>query len=217
MTNSYNPMVAKLTVPPRLRALPVDERGYPVPKFVAWVDGKPDFRVVDNRYRVKATRQRLCWLCGGILGRHLAFVIGPMCAVNRISSEPPSHLECARFSVQACPFLTQPKRVRDKRDLPEDHEKPAGFMIERNPGVSLIWVTSQYRLMKEGGGVLFQIGEPTSTEWWTRGRTATREEVMESMATGLPALRDMATEEGPAAVQALEKQIARGLALVPAA
>lgn len=217
MTNSYNPMVAKLTVPPRMRALPVDERGYPVPKFVAWVDGKPDFRVVDDRYRVIATNRRICWLCGGMLGRHLAFVIGPMCCVNRISSEPPSHLECARFAVQACPFLTQPKRIRDKRDLPEGHEQPAGFTIERNPGVSLIWVTSHYKVFRQDKGYLYRIGEPTSTEWWARGRTATREEIMESMATGLPALRGMATEEGPAAERELEKLIVKGLALVPTA
>jgi hypothetical protein len=31
-------------LPLRMRGLPLDERGYPVPWFVAWIDGKPEFR-----------------------------------------------------------------------------------------------------------------------------------------------------------------------------
>ena len=34
-------------MPSRIAALPVDERGYPVPWFVAWIDGKPEFRCAD--------------------------------------------------------------------------------------------------------------------------------------------------------------------------
>lgn len=33
--------------PPKMQHLPVDERGFPAPYFVAWIDGKPDHRVVD--------------------------------------------------------------------------------------------------------------------------------------------------------------------------
>src|SRR5437764_29347 len=96
-------------LPSRLKLLPVDERGFPVPWFVAWIDGKPDFRVVDQRKMAIAVSEKRCWVCGDFLGRYMAFVIGPMCAVNRVSSEPPSHRECAEFSVRACPFLTKPK------------------------------------------------------------------------------------------------------------
>ena len=33
-------------LPRRFLGLPIDDRGYPVPWFVHWVDGKPDFRLV---------------------------------------------------------------------------------------------------------------------------------------------------------------------------
>ena len=59
-------------LPLRLRKLPLDPRGYPVPWFVAWVDGVPEFRAVDGRKFVQAVRAKLCWVCGEPLGRWLA-------------------------------------------------------------------------------------------------------------------------------------------------
>ena len=214
---SYNPAVAKLDIPARIRKLPIDERGYPVPKFVAWIDGKPDFRAAEPAWLSKTRRQRLCWQCGEPLGRHLAFVIGPMCAINRVSSETPSHLDCAQFAVQACPFITQPRRPRNPHGLPEEHTKPAGVMIERNPGVTLIWVTRSYTAFRPpGGGTLFKLGEPEHVLWYARGQRATREEIMTSMDAGLPQLKAIAELEGPEAVAALNEEIARGFALLPA-
>jgi hypothetical protein len=68
-------------LPPRIAKLPVD-RGYPVPWFVAWVDGKPEFRVMDHRRLVRAIKESRCWVCGQKLGAIRAYVLGPMCAVN---------------------------------------------------------------------------------------------------------------------------------------
>jgi hypothetical protein len=48
--------------------LPVDERGFPVPWFVAWFDGKPEFRAMDGLKWIRAVREHLCWVCGGRLG-----------------------------------------------------------------------------------------------------------------------------------------------------
>jgi len=216
--NRYNPAISKLDMPARFFKLPVDSRGYPVPRFVEWIDGVPDFRVMDGRFLTKAIKQKLCWLCGDPLGRYMAFVIGPMCAINRTNAEPPSHLDCARFAVKACPFLTQPRRIRNAADLPSEGEEPAGFAIKRNPGVALIWVTESYRIYQAHAGregMLFDLGEPTLLEWYAHGRKATREEVMHSINTGLPILREMAEQEGPDSITALEQQIERGLALVP--
>jgi hypothetical protein len=215
MTKQYNIAVQRLKLPPRMLKLPVDERGFPVPKFVQWIDGKPDFRVVNQAFMANAVRIKLCWLCGEALGRYQAFVIGPMCSINRVSSEPPSHLECARFAVQACPFLTQPKRERNEHELPDNRETPGGVMILHNPGVSLIYVTESYKPIKVKGGTLFQIGDPTSVEWWARGRHATHDEVMDAIAKGLPALVKEAKREGPDAEDALHKMMVTGLALVP--
>jgi hypothetical protein len=206
-------------VPSRMVRLPISENGFPVPKFVKWIDGVPDFRAVDSAWLAKAVRCKLCWLCGEKLGRHMAFVIGPMCAINRTNSEPPSHLDCARFAVRACPFLTQPKRIRNEHDLPADRIPAPGMPLDRNPGVALIWITESYRLYETHighPGMLFALGDPTALEWYAYGRAATREEIMHSIASGLPALRKVAEQEGPDAIATLDEAVARGLALVPA-
>lgn len=201
-------------LPERFRKLPLDARGYPVPWFVAWIDGKPDFRVVRPGGVVDAHRRQLCWLCGQKRGKVGAFVIGPMCAINRVSSEPPSHLSCAKFAAIACPFLTRPMAKRNERDLPETHREAAGITISRNPGVALVWVSESYEPFSAPGGVLFDIGEPIRLYWFAQGRSATRAEILHSIETGLPLLRDISEKEGPDAVAALDAQIERGMRLL---
>jgi hypothetical protein len=138
-----------------------------------------------------------------------------MCAVNRISSEPPSHWTCATFAVRACPFLSQPLAKRaDVSDLKA--QPPPGLMIDRNPGVSLVWGTLSYRTEKHDGGLLFRIGTPFRLEWYARGRTATRDEIIESIETGLPRLVEVAKHGGAAEMTALKKAIERAVKLVPA-
>jgi hypothetical protein len=142
-------------------------------------------------------------------------VIGPKCAVNRVSAEPPSCLSCARFSVTACPFLSKPLAKRAAiDDLP--HQSPAGLMIDRNPGVALIWETSTYRAERQpNGGLLFFIGSPTRVSWWREGRPANREEVIESVRTGLPALKRVAEADGHGAVEHLNALTLRAVRLFP--
>ena len=203
--------------PPQIAALKLDERGFPVPWFVPWIDGKPEFRAIDPRAPGYAHRNGICWICGKpFRGAARAFTIGPMCAVNRVAPEPPEHLECARFAVVACPFLSRPMaKRRSTDDLP--HQAPAGNMIERNPGVALIWLTRSYRAEKQPeGGLLFRVGSPISCEWFAEGRTATRAEVLESITTGVPILALMAYEEGQEAVEMLVRQTERAMRLIPA-
>lgn len=202
-------------LPDRMRSLPVDRRGYPVPFFVAWVGGEPDFRVSDGQKLQDCVRFHLCWLCGQKLGRHVAFVIGPMCAINRISSEPPSHRDCAMFAAKACPFLTRPKALRRDASLPAAAEDPAGVMLTRNPGVALVWVSRGYQLLSTGDGKsLFEVGDPVETHWFAEGRPATREEVQESIRSGLPGLLSAAGGE-PKELRALELARAAVVPLLP--
>lgn len=202
-------------LPAQMARLPIDERGYPVPYFVAWVDGKPDFRIADAAKMDMAVRFNRCWLCGEPLGVYRAFVIGPMCAINRVSSEPPSHVNCALFAVQACPFLTLPKAARREAHMPDGTRDPAGVFLKRNPGVSLLWVTRHYRPTPGpgGSGMLFRLGEPQTTLWYAQGRPATREEALASIESGLPALREMAAAEN--ALPELERMIAAAEKFLP--
>ena len=204
--------MADLPDPPaNIARLPRDHRGYPVPWFVEWIDGKPDFRIASGRRFRHALRLNLCWVCGTPRSRRATFVVGPMCAINRTSSEPPSHRVCAVYAAQACPFLTDPARRRGGAHLPDDYTGPAGVMIERNPGVSLLWTSrdfAPYNVHAQGpanAGTLIDIGTPTSVEWWAHGRAATRAEVLASIDDGLPALAEIADAQGPEAARALTK------------
>lgn len=207
-------------LPSRMRRLPVDHRGFPVPWFVAWIDGVPSFPVADGRKFNVAWKEGRCWVCGGHLGRVKAFVVGPMCAVNRTSSEPPSHLECARFSARNCPFLIKPRMKRvGEENLPCGVEEPAGTMIRRNPGAALVWQTLRASRWADGrGGHLFDIGKPHAVEWFAEGQAASREEVLESIRTGLPLLEEMcASDSDPTGARdELVTRLAVAMTLVPA-
>ncbi len=204
-------------VPWRLRARPV-HRGYPVPWFVAEVDGVPDFRIADARKFKPAIERRLCWLCGRTLGQYLAFPIGPMCAINRVNSEPPSHRECAQWAMQGCPFLTQQVHGYRSAGLPEGISDPAGLPIVRQPGAGCLWITKRFSLFDAPGGqgFLIKLGDPESVTWWSHGRAATRAEVIESIEGGYPILLAMAEEDGPDAIAELEQARARAMRLLPA-
>jgi hypothetical protein len=223
-----NEKIKAIPIPPRMKRLAISEQGWIVPWFVAWFDegkptepgrGVPDFRVVDTPKIGIAIKQRRCWVCGDSLGVHLAFVLGPMCAINRTISEPPSHRDCAIFSAASCPFLTQPRMRRNEKDLYEESKSAAGFGLKRNPGCACVWITRTYRPFRPQAGqpgILFEIGPPEEVLWFARGRTATREEVWESIESGLPSLRELAEGEGAAALAELARQTEAVMGLLPA-
>jgi hypothetical protein len=196
--------------------LPVDERGYVVPWFVDWLDGKPEFRAMDPKKFVRAIPDKLCWVCGARLGVCVTFVAGPMCGINRTSSEPPCHRECAVWSARNCPFLNNPRMVRREDELTMGiAENVAGFGIKRNPGVVMLWHARGYEVFKLDSGTLIQMGEPESVEWLACGREATRDEVVESIESGLPNLLAVArTESG--GIEALDRARARFEKWLPA-
>lgn len=215
----YRPELKAETIPDRIKALPVDDRGYPVPWFVDWLDGKPEFRAMDLKKWVDAVKRRLCWVCGQPLGINLCFVAGPMCGINRTSAEPPSHYECGKWSAINCPFLANPKTVRREDDLlnaQNMREYGAGLALTRNPGVTMLWITRNYDVFPDGKkGYLIQMGQPDRVEWYANGKTATRAEIIESVETGLPALEAVArTEAG--GIEALRRYQERFMRYVPA-
>lgn len=203
-------------VPPRLQSRPV-ERGYPVPWFVAEVEpGRYDFRVIDASKFEPAIKKKLCWVCGQKLGAYLAFTIGPMCAINRTISEPPSHRECAEWSIKACPFLTQRQEERRDSHLPEGVTEPGGIAITRQPGVVVLWVTRSYQEFRVANGLLFTLGEPLEVHWFREGRKATRAECLESIESGYPQLMELALLDGAEGVRHLEAKRQQALELLPA-
>ncbi len=144
--------------PPRIARLPRNHAGYPVPWFVAWIDGTPDFRVIGEGRLDDAIRFRSCWLCGDPLGANAAFVLGPMCGITRTSPEPPSHRDCADYAARACPFLATPNMRRRETGIPEGAREPDGIMIRRNPGATLVWVSRTWQ--QQRGLNLWHVGDP---------------------------------------------------------
>jgi hypothetical protein len=90
-------------------------------------------------------------------------------------------------------------------------------MLKRNPGAVCVWTTRSFRLFRDDrGGVLFRLGEPVEVQWFAHGRTATREEVMLSIDTGVPLLQELAVAQGAEAVQHLARQMANVSPYLPA-
>jgi len=215
-------MIATPVMPAHIARLPRDRHGRPIPWFVATLDtGARDFRIADQQRHRDALRFQRCWICGDRTGGFVAFTIGPMCAVNRISSEPPAHRDCAVYAARVCPFLANPGMRRRVTGVPDEVVPAAGDPLLRNPGVALVWVTRSYRTFRPergNAGLLCAIGEPTETRWFCEGRDATRGEVLASMESGLLALQAACQrDDDPAgSLRLLDAEYRRALALLPA-
>jgi len=203
-------------MPSRMKQLPRDEVGRPIPFFAAEVDGHHDFRVMEPESLFLAIRDQLCWVCGSRLGRvrntsapRGVFVAGPMCLINRTSAEPPSHADCAEWSAKACPFLAKPAKERRQGHMPETAEMP-GIGIMRNPGVTALISSNQWSTWDPGEiagqhGVLFSFSRIDSVHWMTEGHRASVSEVMDSIESGIPVLAEMAESEQGAMVHLARK------------
>lgn len=217
--NIYNATMMKLRdkIPPRMKALPVTEDGWPQLWFASITkEGKPDLRCADPEKRVRCVKKRQCWLCGQPLGSFLCFVLGPMCTITRTTSEPACHRECAEFAVVSCPFLSKPKMKRNEAEMPDGYREAPGLTIKRNPGVSAIWITKSFRLFNVEDGWLIRVGNPTEVLWYAEGRRAYRDEVLESINSGYPLLRQEAELQGTESVSQLAMQRKQAEAYLPA-
>lgn len=213
---NYNAAIQAVPMPDRIKALPVSPTGYPVPWFVAYIDGVPDFRVVRPRGIEQSHTRKTCWVCGQPMGRFVAMTIGPMCSITRTISEPPAHRECAIYSVLACPFLSNPRMRRREVGMPENAHPAPGLAILRNPGAMAVWVTRGYRAFKADDGILFTFDDPVEVLWFAEGRPALRSEVARSIASGLPLLEAEAQRQGAAALAELPRAIERANTYLPA-
>lgn len=178
-------------LPQRMRALPVDSHGYPVPYFAQRDGCEPDYRRCDSERLAACVYYKRCCICGEQLGQYKAFVIDALSAVTRTSSMPPAHIECAKFAAKACP------------------------VIEKRIGVSLVWVARSYESEQLDGGLIFRMAEAEQTFWYIDGRRANRDEVRSSFEDSLPALYDAAYAKSAAAVLELDTMVARATRCFP--
>jgi hypothetical protein len=211
-------MIELPPLPKNVAKLPRDERGYPVPWFVVWLKGKPEFRVADGEKQLTALREQRCWVCGVPIGHDPTFVTGTLALINRCHGEAPCHPDCARFSAVACPYLTKPKARRREAGLPEGTET-SGYAVERNPGVVVLWTCASkreaYRPFRTGNGFLYELPDPKRLEFLSEAREATREETLVSIRDAYGRILPQAVRDGLDAVEQLDGLYNRGLGLLP--
>jgi hypothetical protein len=169
-------------LPKAMRHLPIDERGYPVPALAAWVGGKLFYR---PQLFACALHDRLCWVCGGVLGSFKTFIVDPLCLITGITGELPLDWDCASWCVCNRPFKSK-------------------------PGVIAVAVFRGYKPFRDDVGrhlIRMPIEDDESVVHWYRlGRPATRAEVKHSVETGLPVLVGLARKQGVDAVFELENK-----------
>lgn len=134
MASSLN--VRAIELPLRMRGLPKDHRGYPVPVNVFRdTDGRPHFTINDEHVRQRLIRGDACAICGQSLLRGRWFVGGPLSAFHPQGAylDTPMHEECCGYAMRACPYLaTQSftKRI-DSKTL--DPDKAGGALVLVDP------------------------------------------------------------------------------------
>lgn len=110
-------MFFNIEIPKKLGHLKIDSRGYPVPYFVSWIDGKPEFRFLLKERLDMIIKRKVCHICGKKLPNDcFYFITGPMGLQNRISTDAAMHRLCAEFSIIACPHLYRQKAERRDND-----------------------------------------------------------------------------------------------------
>jgi hypothetical protein len=162
--------LSAISMPPRVAALPRDTRGYPVPHSILFdTHGVPDFRVIDVPKWLRAARNRCCGLCGEPLGVRVAFVGGPLAMEHRLFTDLPSHLDCAIYAMQTCPFLAAPKFAYS-RHLPTGTKVNEHITTER-PERFGIGIARGYALRRIEGDHLVLHAQPFERiEWWVHGK-----------------------------------------------
>lgn len=103
-------IIVHVPIPDRMKHLPVDRRGYPVPVIVTWKNGKPLFSVNDIVKVARCIAEDRCTICGGKLFRGRWLVGGGMSALGLRGkfADAPAHDECTHYALKVCPYLAAP-------------------------------------------------------------------------------------------------------------
>jgi len=100
--------VDAVPIPPKMRMLDRDRRGYPVPWIVQRDLDRRPFFVMNDQMKVATTaRRKLCGICGQKLERDTWMIGGPGAAFHEHGAylDPPMHRACATYALMVCPYL----------------------------------------------------------------------------------------------------------------
>lgn len=95
-------------LPEKMKHLPKDKRGFPVPYIVLRDDaGNYHFQINDSRIVESCLKWKLCSICGKALHSDMWLIGGKLSAFhpNGAFNDPPIHYECGKFALEVCPYL----------------------------------------------------------------------------------------------------------------
>jgi len=179
-------------IPERMRHLPVDPRGYPVPVIVAVKDGKPEFSVNDMDITTRMVRQDRCTVCGGKLFRGRWLVGGGLSALgfNGKFADAPAHDECTHYALQVCPYLAAPNwrtpigkiRAAQADIMAVDMADQVEVADTTRPEAFVAIMASKIDIEMRGFGLIFcrpRIGHVQRAEVWRFGRQLAGDDLSE--------------------------------------
>lgn len=135
-------------------------------------DGTPDFKVINEKNRLRCANENLCWICGLPLEYWIIFIGGPKAIEQRLFVDGPMHPECAEISIKECPFLRGDKDYAEVIDLSKHEEG-----VEVHERVSKVaplrvakYLTRGFDIVTARGREWFFRAKPAKKiEWITRG------------------------------------------------
>jgi hypothetical protein len=174
--------VETVEVPPKMRLLPRDRRGYPIP-FIVQRDltGRAFFVINDSEVVSKAARQKLCGVCGQKLERDIWLVGGPGGAFHEAGAfiDGPMHKACATYALRVCPYIAGRYSKRVDEALAKHGKWPARMkmiadesMIPEQPPFFVLARTRRVSFERKPGGThRFHAERPwTEVEFWHAGQ-----------------------------------------------
>lgn len=160
--------------PAGIQAMPKDARGYPVPHTVKWINGEPDFRVIDIDKWRHAVVHRECGVCGQQLGEQIAFVGGPLSMRNRLFTDLPMHQACAEYALKVCPFIAMPTFgfLKEHAGVKQGELQVISAASSERPTQFGLGLTDGYQVARVQGmedDIFVYANEFSSVQWWRHG------------------------------------------------
>lgn len=183
-------------IPDRMKGLPRDKRGFPVPCIVQYdAHGVPQFTVNNALIKQQVMLGRRCGICGGELGLFCWSVGGPNSAFhpNGAYIDPPMHRECLVYAMNVCPYLAW-RSYSGKANVDALQKRfTTAHIVEDTttwPGRPKVFVAVSYRQFKpiwENGLIdKYQPIRPyRRVEFWHHGKRITQERAVELLKDGI--------------------------------
>lgn len=160
-------MKCPFTEPKSFRGLKRDHRGLPVP--YAMIQNPPSQITVDPARSYHCLQHKLCAVCGDKLKNIKWFIGGYRTMVYRVFVDGPMHEECARYALQVCPFLSNPKQKYRVKALPGS-ELIRTVAPDRGAGVQVLMSSTGYSVRSLRDTPVACANPWRSVEFWREGK-----------------------------------------------